>query len=211
MRACGKCGETKSIALFGKNKRYADGIWPYCKPCDAARVAQYRAANPEKIKETQAKSRAKNPEKIAETKKKYREANPEKVRLARKLSYAKNKDIELAKASQYKAANKKVLAENAARWLKDNPYLNRFYRSERRAAEKQAKPKWHSRSEIREFYKQAVEFTELTGYPWHVDHIVPLKSDLVCGLHWHGNMQVISGSDNQSKSNRYWPDMPTET
>jgi 5-methylcytosine-specific restriction endonuclease McrA len=41
-----------------------------------------------------------------------------------------------------------------------------------------------------------------------VDHIVPLKSPLVCGLHVEHNLQVIPATQNRRKHNRVWPDMP---
>jgi hypothetical protein len=44
----------------------------------------------------------------------------------------------------------------------------------------------------------------------HVDHIVPLNSPIVCGLHWEGNLTYLAGSQNISKGNRYWPTMTAE-
>jgi len=46
------------------------------------------------------------------------------------------------------------------------------------------------------------------GYDFHVDHIVPLKSPLVSGLHTEANLRLLPGAENRSKHNRFWPDMP---
>lgn len=45
--------------------------------------------------------------------------------------------------------------------------------------------------------------TEATGIEHHVDHIHPLVHPLICGLHVPANLQVITGSENVQKSNRF--------
>jgi hypothetical protein len=60
---------------------------------------------------------------------------------------------------------------------------------------------------MQEIYNLAVIREAATGVKWEVDHMVPLISAFVCGLHWSGNLQLLTAFDNRSKSNSYWPDM----
>lgn len=63
-----------------------------------------------------------------------------------------------------------------------------------------AQPTWADREAIRHMYRLA-RLLRL-----HVDHIVPLTSAHVCGLHVADNLQLLSPQENLSKNNRWWPD-----
>ena len=61
---------------------------------------------------------------------------------------------------------------------------------------------WADLDAMAEVYQEA----EYTGL--HVDHIIPLQSKHVCGLHVWDNLQLLTESENKAKGNRRWPDMP---
>lgn len=50
---------------------------------------------------------------------------------------------------------------------------------------------------------------KVTGFPWHIDHIVPLNHKDACGLHVAANFQSVPGRWNECKSNKsmksFWP------
>ena len=77
-----------------------------------------------------------------------------------------------------------------------------------KAAKVQATPEWADRAAIEAVYAEAERLTQETGIPHHVDHIVPLRSKRVCGLHVACNLRAIPAAENCIKSNRHWPDMP---
>lgn len=43
---------------------------------------------------------------------------------------------------------------------------------------------------------------EVTGFKWHIDHIVPLNHKTACGLHNGFNLQVVPAVWNVKKGNR---------
>lgn len=89
-----------------------------------------------------------------------------------------------------------------AEWSKKNKGRRNAITARRHAKKIQATPMWSDAAEVAEVYRQAA----LRG--WHVDHVVPLSSDIVCGLHCVANLQVLCASENCSKGNHHWPDMP---
>lgn len=63
-------------------------------------------------------------------------------------------------------------------------------------------PGWFEEDKVRTVYAKARELGMT------VDHIVPTKSDVVCGLHCWDNLQLLTRGANASKGNRSWPDQP---
>ena len=80
----------------------------------------------------------------------------------------------------------------------------------REAAKKKRIPPWADLKAIERFYHDAKTMTELTGEPWHVDHVIPLQGKTVSGLHVHTNLQILPGRENSSKNNRFDADSQTQ-
>ena len=134
-----------------------------------------------------------NKDKVYEYSATWRENNPEYA----SVYYAENKEYINAKNCEYKRNNKDIVLTSS---------------SFRRASKINATPPWLSKellSEIRELYKISSELTLQTGVLHHVDHIIPLVNNSVCGLHVPWNLQVITATENLSKGNRYNQDIMT--
>jgi hypothetical protein len=115
-----------------------------------------------------------------------------------------------AQAKRWARENKYRLAAAASRWQKKHPSRANANTAAYEASKIKATPKWSNRFFISEAYDLAFRRTIATGFEWQVDHIVPLRSKLVCGLHTEKNLQVIPRKENELKGNRVWPDMPKE-
>jgi len=67
-----------------------------------------------------------------------------------------------------------------------------------------AQPVWADRVAINKVYAEARR-RRANGEDVHVDHIFPLCSTELCGLHIHTNLQIIEAQPNRKKSNIEWP------
>ena len=116
--------------------------------------------------------------------------------LSRNINYTNNKEKELAQCKKYKEENHDIIKEKD-RIYYTNHKKESFARSaKRRAIKLHALVSWANLAEISKIYKQCPE-----GY--HVDHLIPLQGDLVCGLHCEHNLQYLLAKDNLSKGNKF--------
>lgn len=186
---CSNCFELKqkTSEFFPMDKIRPSTVKTQCRKCRSK--LKYERLDKEKQKEKHKKWRDKNKEKVKKYRGNYVTNNYEKVRKQDK-EYGSRVDVKNERRKYerryYKNNRSKMIAISCA------------YDSRVRAS----RPSWQNQTDINEYYKAAKQIN------LEVDHIVPINSDLVCGLHCIDNFQLLTRSENASKGNRYWPDMP---
>jgi hypothetical protein len=130
----------------------------------------------------------KNKEKRKKQIKEWEENNKDKRKEYHKNWHLKNKDRR-NKAAKIRAKNNREVWNE--RW------------AFRKALKLQATPKWADLEKIKVLYEKAKWLESLTGLKYHVDHVIPLVNDNVCGLHCWYNLQILEASLNIGKGNRY--------
>lgn len=115
---------------------------------------------------------------------------------------AKRKEYSAEYRKEYYANNKERFSALQKRWIAANRARVNSLMMKRHCAKLHATPPWltkeHSLS-IREIYAKAQERSVSTGIAHHVDHIVPLRGNGVCGLHVPWNLQILTATENLIK------------
>lgn len=188
-----------------------------------ARAKQYRIDNPEKVKAASKKWNEANIDHLKEIRKKWDDANREKVRLHNKRSRLKEDPaLDRARQARYHLKHASKINAKSRAWYEANKEratkTRETYRVNnagkvtawlraREIAKLSAIPAWADLKAMEAIYEAARAMTMITMIKHEVDHIVPLKSKLVCGLHCEANMQILTKRTNVQKGNRVWPDM----
>ena len=132
----------------------------------------------------------------------FREYNRrEEVKDRKHEWYQDNREQVIAAASTRPVHVKR---EYQTAWKERNLVWVRADTKARRRKHREATPPWLSRrhkAQTRELYKVAITMSKTTGEQYVVDHIYPLRSDVVCGLHVPWNLRVITQVENLEKSN----------
>ena len=123
----------------------------------------------------------------------------------RKSSYVeKNVDSVAETKAKYREKTKEKLSVYLAHWRKENSHKMCAYANKRRALLIGATPAWADERKIESFYRQAALMNQQSPeMRYEVDHIIPLNSRLVCGLHTHENMQILPAKQNRAKKNSF--------
>jgi len=116
--------------------------------------------------------------------------------------YEKNKEAVKARAN---ARPKEEVNQYKIKHKANNPEYYKALTSVRKRRHRNATPAWITAEQklaMREMYLQAQKLTKITGERYVVDHIIPLISPDVCGLHVPWNLRVITQEENLKKSNK---------
>lgn len=175
--------KNKDLESFYNSKATKDGKTYTCKVCTREYSSSYKKKNKKAVKAYSQKYLKQyykdNREDRLRWQKEYRERN---------IECRRQYDREQSK--KYYQNNKEYFLEKSAR---------------RRARKLQAVPPWvdedHTKR-IRSIYLACRNVSERSGKQHHVDHIVPLKGENVCGLHVWWNLRIVPAQENLSKGNR---------
>ena len=186
---------------------------------------KYREKNADKIRQQNAEWRANNKERVLQYAREYYRNNkdeiltnikslPEEKKDKRRKAMKKWRDKNKERLSDYNARyredNKERLGEYRdsvkesrkiyfKEYYRDNPHIRRQIKARYRARKVNATPNWLDEkhfNEMKEIYKNCPD-----GF--HVDHIIPLQGEDVCGLHVPWNLQHLTAEENLRKGNRY--------
>lgn len=202
MRLCNKCGLEKSKAEFSKHKLGRDGLHPSCIQCERVRQREWALENKDRVLQNSANYRARNRAALFVRQKKWNSENHERNRARRHEQYLLNREKIQAASKLHAQENRTRHNEIKRLWDKRNRGLANAKTARRYASKIKATPAWANMFFVGEIYELAALRTKITGIRWNVDHRVPLNSDVVCGLHWEGNLQVLPRLENIRKSNK---------
>lgn len=176
-----------------------------CVLCVKDSYNKFFVNNKEKISQ-QCKIRwQRNKTQYCEQYKEYRETNKEKIANKNKTHRSKNKERYSAYKKHYYSEHKEQIKQHSSKYSKNNRHIGAAAKSKRKALKINATPKWLEKEIlfVTALYGAARYLSTLTGNTYHIDHIVPLNSNCVCGLHCLDNLQILLAEDNLNKSNKF--------
>lgn len=181
---CTLCNKKKQEHEYYRRNNRLKGISSKCKCCIKILDKERYDKKREEILLQKKSYRLNNLEKIKESQTLYREQNNEFCRERDKKYYYSNLEYNRARkqSTSMKRRSKKLNA--IAPWMTKD-----------------------EESKIRSLYKISKKISKSTGIDHHVDHIIPLVSEYVCGLHTITNLRIIPKIDNLRKGNKLIEDI----
>lgn len=191
-KVCSKCDSAfpATSEYFHTDKQKPDGLRPDCKACAGLRRRSvYLRRREKEIEKT----------------KEYARSQPELTAERSHQRYIRSRErpgiIEMRrlKAKEWRNLNIDRARSYDREWVHKNRGAHVAKCALARARRRKAAPAWLSadhKRQMRDIYRDAAHLGA------HVDHIIPIKGETVCGLHVPWNLQILSPKDNLQKGNR---------
>lgn len=146
--------------------------------------------------------RAANKDKVKLQKERYKERHPNAAKEYRDRTKERAAETRLV----WQRENAEKVKEYCKVWRENNPEKNRAKAMRYRVSKLERTVDWDE--ELTELVTQeasdkCIILEKLTGKKWHIDHMIPLQGDNVCGLHVWNNLSVILASENIRKGNSF--------
>ncbi len=183
MKKCSDCKVTKTLTEFYKKTDRKSGYSAICKSCEKLKGRERYVKNKDKKLAANRTWQRNNPDKMKEMKSRYRNKESTKQQM---LKYNRN-------------------------WNDKNREKKNQREASRRAAKLRATPPWLTetmKTDMEIKYLIAISCTKasqdisINKAKYEVDHIIPLQSKVVCGLHVPWNLQILTKANNIKKSNK---------
>ena len=178
---CTRCGETKPLNEYHKDRSKRDGHCAYCKPCVIAYVRKYQKDNPERV---------------AEASREYREAHRTELSEKQRQRYYANREKVLDYMRDYRRENREEVAERKRKWAAENPHLRWVgtYRQRCKANGLDPHIEDFTRADVINRYGDSCAYCR--GEFQELDHYVPVSKG---GTHTLDNVRPSCTRCNRSK------------
>jgi len=188
------------MKIISRQEAIAQGLTRYFtgESCKHGHIAERQVCNSGCLACCKLRVKAKNAS--------WRARNPDKVKKHKHDTYMRHRERLLENCKQYRIDKAEQRKAYFKRYKKENNGKVNATNKRRDLAKKQRTPAWLTSEDIwmmREIYELAALRSKLTGFKWHVDHIVPLQGETVSGLHVPTNLQVLPYRDNILKRNHH--------
>lgn len=147
--------------------------------------------------------RLRNKEAVLEYRRKYAKNQPEVVAKFNKTFREKHRKKRAELQLVYRTEHPEKVRLTRKNWLSTRPGLSAAYGAKYRAVKDRSTPIWADLKKIRKIYREAHALRLATGDCYAVDHIIPLNNSIVCGLHVHNNLEILTRLANAKKGNKF--------